>query len=124
MKTKTIPSSARSAQAVLFRIGLAIGLLGISTGCSREEIARWSIAQAFDGEDWDWAVRVARCESGFDPEAVSPGNYGLFQINNVNKGSIEAAGLDWERVKWDAWENALAARVVLVRQGRGAWTCK
>lgn len=119
MKTK-IPSSARSKGAAIL---LVLGCLSTSS-CTNEEIARWSIAQVFDVQDQDTAVRVARCESGFDPEARSPGNWGVFQINDVNRAAVEEAGIDWERVRVETMSNTLAAKVVLDRQGWKAWSCK
>lgn len=109
----------RSVPAVL----VAVSCLGVSS-CTNEEIARWAIATTFAPEDQDTAVRVARCESGFDPEARSPGNWGVFQINDVNRRAVEEAGLDWERVKVETMSNVQAALVVLQRQGWRAWTCK
>lgn len=112
-----LPRSIRHAL-----VPVAMVILGAS--CTTEEVARYAIATTFAPEDQDTAVRVAKCESNFDPEARSPGNWGVFQINDVNRRAVEEAGLDWERVKVETVSNVQAALVVLERQGWRAWTCK
>lgn len=96
----------------------------IGAGCTQEEVARFSIASIFPVDQQDTAVRVARCESRFDPEAVNHGNYGVFQINEVNRATVEDAGLDWERVKVETWSNVMAAWVLWMRAGWRIWSCR
>lgn len=66
------------------------------------------------------AVPVVQCESGFDPSAVSrTRDYGSFQINEIHRMAMRAAGLDFDgerdRVLWAAqlWQE----------QGWRPWTC-
>jgi hypothetical protein len=71
------------------------------------------------------AIRVARCESGLNPRAVSPGggNHGLFQINNVHRGTFESVtGAPWSAV-YDAETNTRFARWLYGQQGWGPWAC-
>ena len=67
----------------------------------------------------DKAVRVASCESGLNPMAVSSGGtyQGLFQLGS-NVVAIQAYGGD----RLDAWANASAARDLRVQRGNwSAW---
>jgi hypothetical protein len=71
------------------------------------------------------AVQIARCESGLNPGAMSPGggNHGLFQINNVHQGSFTAVtGRPWSAV-YDANANAQFARYLYNQSGWGPWGC-
>jgi hypothetical protein len=75
---------------------------------------------------YDEALAVARCESGLNPSAVSPGgaNHGLFQINSVHRTSFEAVtGRPWSDV-YDADANAQFARHLYDDSGWDAWTCQ
>ena len=72
-----------------------VGALGLtacdpSAQADTPSAAQDAITQAF-GPLADQAMGVARCESGLDPNAVSRGggNWGLFQINTVHRGSFE-----------------------------------
>jgi hypothetical protein len=72
------------------------------------------------------ATRVAQCESGLDPNAVSPGggNHGLFQINNVHKADFErVTGQPWSKI-YDAHLNTKYAKWLYDRQGWAPWTCR
>lgn len=113
----------RSVQAALVTGVVGIGMLA-TTSCTEEEVARFSIATIFPVEEQEHAVRVARCESNFRPDAVSPGNYGMFQINGVNQHTVEDAGLDWEEVKVSTYANTLAAYELWKRSGWGIWSCR
>lgn len=72
------------------------------------------------------AVRVASCESGLNPRAVSPGggNHGLFQINNVHRGTFErVTGEPWASV-YDSRANTRFAKWLYDQQGWGPWACQ
>ncbi len=72
------------------------------------------------------AESVATCESGLNHLAVSPGggNHGLFQINNVHRGSFEAVtGQPWSEVYNPYW-NSVFAKWLYDQQGWGPWACQ
>jgi hypothetical protein len=78
------------------------------------------------GEHAGEATRVAQCESGMNPGAVSPGggNHGLFQINNVHRASFErVTGQPWPAV-YSAYFNAEFARWLYDQQGWRPWSCR
>ena len=77
------------------------------------------------GEAGQSAIAVARCESGLNPGAISRGggNWGLFQINKVHRGRVEAMGYRWEDVL-DARVNSLVAYSIFQEQGWGPWGCR
>ncbi|MGK2928628.1 MAG: transglycosylase SLT domain-containing protein, partial [Acidimicrobiales bacterium] len=71
------------------------------------------------------ATRIARCESGLNPGAVSAGggNHGLFQINNVHRGTFESVtGASWSAV-YDAEANTVFAKWLYDQEGWGPWAC-
>ena len=70
------------------------------------------------------AIRIAKCESGMNPNAVSPTNdHGLFQINIVHRGQFEAVtGAPWSSV-YDPELNTTYARHLYAQQGWGPWSC-
>jgi hypothetical protein len=77
------------------------------------------------GDVYDKAIRVARCESGLDPSAVSAGggNWGLFQINKVHQGLVESMGYSWDQIL-DPYVNAAVARHIYDGSGWGPWGCR
>lgn len=79
------------------------------------------IGEAF-GDLAPEAVRIARCESGLRPTAVSPtDDHGLFQINVVHRADfIRVTGRSWGAV-YDALTNARYARWLHDRQGWAPW---
>jgi hypothetical protein len=84
-----------------------------------------SIIQAHFGAAAGKAISVARCESGLNPRAVSAGggNHGLFQINNVHRGTFESVtGQPWSAV-YDADANTRFARWLYGQEGWGPWAC-
>jgi hypothetical protein len=84
----------------------------------------WLIRQTFP-ETPDKAVRVARCESGLDPAAVSPdgANWGLMQVNVVHKALAAAMGYSWNQMLQPA-PNLAVARAIYDRAGGwGPWSC-
>lgn len=71
------------------------------------------------------AVSVARCESGLNPRAISPGggNYGLFQINTVHRGWVANMGYTWDQML-EPGPNIAVAYALWSGSGWGPWTCK
>ena len=118
----------RGVLAALVLIG-ALGLTACDPGSSQAatpSATQDAIAQAF-GPIADQATRVAQCESGLNPAAVSPGggNYGLFQINQVHAGQFPSVtGQSWSDVL-DPYANArYAAWLYNAAGGWGPWTCR
>jgi len=72
--------------------------------------------------EYEKAVRVATCESGLDPRAVSSGggNHGLFQINNVHRGRVASMGYSWSDI-YDPYVNARVARTIYNESGWSPW---
>jgi hypothetical protein len=114
-------------------IGLVfVGTLGLaacdpgSSGAVAPSPAQDAINSAF-GPIADQATRVANCESGLNPAAVSRGggNYGLFQINSVHAGQFQAVtGQPWSSVT-DPYANAnFAAWLYNQSGGWGPWACR
>jgi soluble lytic murein transglycosylase-like protein len=69
-----------------------------------------------------WALRVAKCESGYNPYAVnrSSGASGLFQFLPSTW-----AGLPWRSSSpFDPNANAQAAAYLYNRSGPNQWQCK
>jgi soluble lytic murein transglycosylase-like protein len=69
----------------------------------------------------DWGLRVARCESNYNPDAVNgwSGTEGLFQFMPSTW-----RGTPYGRYNvFDPKYNALAAAWVYSRQGGGPWQC-
>ena len=100
----------------------AVGLACLALGACSPQM--W-IQEVF-GPEAEAATRVATCESGLDPGAVSAGggNHGLFQINSVHAAQFEAVtGEPWSAV-YDAGKNAQFARWLYDSSGWGPWTCK
>ncbi len=72
------------------------------------------------------ATRVATCESTMNPGAVSPGggNHGLFQINDVHRGTFEqVTGQQWGAV-YDPYWNTIYAKHLVDQSGWQPWACK
>jgi hypothetical protein len=69
-----------------------------------------------------WALRVAACESGFNPNAVNSwsGAMGLFQFMPSTWARSPFAGQD----PFDPRVNAKAAAWLYQRSGPGQWDCK
>lgn len=83
-----------------------------------------AIAASF-GDVYAKAVRVARCESSLNPDAVSRNgaNWGLFQINVVHRARVEAMGYSWDQIL-DPYVNAAVARSIYDESGWGPWGCR
>jgi hypothetical protein len=69
-----------------------------------------------------WALRIAKCESGYNPNAVnrSSGASGLFQFMPSTWAHLPWAG----QSVFDAVANAQAAAYYYQHSGPGPWSCK
>lgn len=84
-----------------------------------------AIQQAF-GADAPAAMRVARCESGLNPGAVSKsGTYvGLFQLSGrYHQPRAQRMGFTWAQMT-EALPNAQVAADLFHEQGWRPWTCR
>lgn len=115
---KTIPSRLRRALAL-------VALVLAVSACSHEDLVRI----AFEGEgatpaQQEQAVQVARCESGMNYQAISPGggNWGLFQINRVHAAKVNGMGYAWDEMLLP-WQNAVVAAQIWSEQGWRPWSC-
>lgn len=84
----------------------------------------------FQGQDNAIAHRVVKCESNYNPSAVSPTNdHGLFQINATtwNKPGHPDPVADWIGRNWqkryDPATNALMAKMIRQKYGWKMWSC-
>lgn len=111
-------------QRLLKVIGIGlIGLLG--SACTPQQV----IEVIFKG-DTTTAHRVAKCESGYDVNAISPtGDHGLFQINAAtwNKPGhhdpvANWIGRNWDR-RYDPVINATMAKMIRDSYGWRMWSC-
>lgn len=69
------------------------------------------------------AVRVARCESRFDPHATNGEHRGLFQIGVVTHAArIEAMGYSADDM-WSVGPNLAVAYAIYSEQGWRPWEC-
>lgn len=108
------------------RGAIIIGVLALAlSSCTTEQI----IWNAFSDRgatpaQQQQAVEVARCESGLNPGAVSPGggNWGLFQINKVHAGRVSGMGFAWGDML-QSWENAQVAADLWAQAGWSPWSC-
>lgn len=104
---------------------IAITVLALTLGACTPHQAIWWHFHDLGHETFEKAVRVAECESGLDPEAISPGggNWGLFQVNTIHRrsGNFEAStGRPWEDVLHPYW-NAMYARQLYDARGWQPW---
>ena len=81
-----------------------------------------AIIAVFPERLWEWAERIAMCESTMNPAAVSwdGSSYGLMQI-----GSIHA--YRWPTFWQDCMvpeRNAVYALELVLEQGAGIWSCR
>ena len=89
---------------------------GYYGGTVIDAIYYWS---AYYGISADWMLRVARCESGFDPTAVGPnGEIGVFQFMS---GTFYAYG---GSNPWDPWDNARVAASMFSQGLSWHWVCQ
>lgn len=108
------------------RRALAIVTLVFALGaCSVEDFIRVAFAErGATVAQQDQAIRVANCESTLRPDAVSSGggNWGLFQINTIHRGRVEAMGYQWDQMLL-AYENSRVAADIWAEQGWRPWSC-
>ena len=112
-------------KSTLLTAALALGLLVASSACEATTVApKDAIKQAFPASQYTKAVAVAKCESGLNPKAVSPGgaNWGLFQINKVHEKTLNAMGYKWSQIT-DPVVNSKIARKIYDSSGWRAWSC-
>ena len=69
----------------------------------------------------NWGLRVAKCESGYNPNAVNPysGTEGLFQFMPSTWRSTPYG----RQNVFDPWYNSLGAAWLYQRDGPGQWQC-
>lgn len=99
------------------------GLVVLAAGCTPEELIllQW---QDDGPAAQQQAVTVATCESTLQPDAVSAGNYGLFQINRVHAGDFtDVTGHPFSDVL-DPVLNVSYAHHLWEQQGWGPWACR
>lgn len=104
---------------------LVIGLIAGLSACDEQTNVRTAIQQNF-GSQHAKATRVAECESGLNPRAVSAGggNHGLFQINTVHKSMVRGMGYRWDQI-YDPYVNArVAKRIYDQAGGWRPWGCR
>jgi hypothetical protein len=71
-----------------------------------------------------WALRVARCESGFNPRATNGSHRGLFQISiRWHAARIARMGFTLDQM-WEVGPNIAVALAIHEEQGGGPWQCK
>jgi len=101
----------------------ALGLLLGATACDDGDAVRTAIRQSFP-DQYEKALAVAKCESGLNPEAVSPGggNWGLFQINTIHTSRVQSMGYSWDQIT-DPYVNSKVARSIYNEVGWSAWAC-
>ncbi len=76
-------------------------------------------------EDPETALKIARCESNFNPDAVNRNNpngtidSGIFQINSVHNSRLEKLDID----VFDPEDNIRFARMLYDNRGWLDWVC-
>lgn len=71
-----------------------------------------------------WALRVARCESRFNPGATNGSHRGLFQISiKWHAARIQRMGYTLDQM-WEVGPNIAVALAIYEEQGGGPWECK
>lgn len=71
-----------------------------------------------------WALRVAKCESGFNPRATNGSHRGLFQISTRwHAARTQRMGYTLEQL-WEVGPNISVALAIYNEQGPGPWQCK
>ncbi|HEX4819388.1 MAG TPA: transglycosylase SLT domain-containing protein [Acidimicrobiales bacterium] len=112
---------------VVFVAALGLNACDMRAQADGVSPAQDAINQAF-GPIADQATRVADCESGMDPNAISSGggNYGLFQINYVHSDAFQAfTGQPYHDGALDPYANAAYAKHLYDESGGwGPWSCR
>lgn len=99
----------RWVTAALVVVGV-LGFAGVS--CTPEQVAQSAISSSFSASQQDCAMRIAKRESNYNPNALSPDwmNIGLFQINHVHATWIRNTyGYEFKDL-FDANKNARVAK--------------
>ena len=101
------------------RQGYRAAAVGSVPDLIRRVFARFGPAVA------EQAVRVAGCESRYDPAVVnSSGHTGLFQLSpRYHTARAQRLGFSWAQMR-EAEPNALVAADLYAEQGWGPWTCR
>lgn len=110
---------------VMSLVAAVVAALTLSA-CTPEEIVQANLVAKF-GPDAGAAQKIAQCESGLDPSAVSPGggNHGLFQINTVHRANFtRVTGQPWSPAVYDPHWNSMYAKWLYDQQGWGPWSCR
>jgi hypothetical protein len=83
------------------------------------------VIEKYFGGATSQANKIVRCESGFNPDAVSRTNdHGLFQINQVHRANWPAVtGAPWAD-RYDAELNTVYAKYLYDREGWRPWSCR
>lgn len=113
MSTETATTATRAPRRRALRTSIAAVGVGfaalIATACQTPQDA---VRDRWGDRLYPCASKVIQRESGWNPEALSPGggNIGLFQINKVHATWIRnELGYDWNELT-DAAKNAHAAK--------------
>lgn len=107
----SVPRSRKRGSAAIIAVAIASVALLI-TAC--QPITPRQAVKGHWGHNFDCADRIIQRESGWNPDAVSPGggNIGLFQMNAYHKTWIKnELGYSWNDLK-DPSKNAHAAKVL------------
>lgn len=107
------------------RLVAALVLVLCLASCTPEQMIWHAFKErGASDEQVQQAIRVANCESTLRAGAISPGggNWGLFQINTIHRGRVEAMGHRWDDML-KGYENARVAADIWAEQGWRPWTC-
>ncbi len=102
--------------------GLALPARPVPAAWTEAEVVELIVAAADRfGQPREDLLRVARCESGLDPNAVNPtGSYGVFQFVATTWASTPYGAYS----VFDPWASANAAAWMWSVGRRGAWVCQ
>lgn len=89
---------------------------GTTPGDSLEGDVRAAVERYFPPSEWATAMRIAKCESGYQPWAVEPGgaHFGVFQVDPSLHGAVPSDADGQVRQAADLWS----------REGWGPWQCR
>jgi hypothetical protein len=109
----------------LKQVSVALFAVVVLSACTPHQ----AIDTLFKGSDNATAHRVVKCESNYNPNAVSRTNdHGLFQINAMwNKPGHHDPVADWIGRNWhkryEPATNALMAKMIRDKYGWKMWAC-
>lgn len=82
-----------------------------------------AICDAF-GAACQWALRVAKCESGYNPHATNGQFRGLLQVGvRIHAARIARMGFTPDAM-WEVGPNLAVAHAIYSESGPRAWQCK